>query len=143
MQITRLLLRRRCALKLRECPQLLQQNRNLINISRKISMTTKQLIETAGRNSISWVNFSVSRYCTPSVKEQELIDISTFEKICDETLDSLTEYFEELVEKAAHLEAADVSYGVRNYVTAFLGIDFDCFRAVCLLLLLGIPTARM
>lgn len=35
-----------------------------------------------------------------------------YEKVCDETLDSLTEYFEELVEAAAHLPDADVSYGV-------------------------------
>lgn len=34
-----------------------------------------------------------------------------YEKICDETLDSLTEYFEELIETAAHLRDADVSYG--------------------------------
>ncbi|EFN66518.1 Frataxin-like protein, mitochondrial [Camponotus floridanus] len=34
-----------------------------------------------------------------------------YEKICEETLDSLTEYFEELVETATHLPDADVSYG--------------------------------
>ncbi|XP_031834467.1 frataxin isoform X1 [Nomia melanderi] len=34
-----------------------------------------------------------------------------FEKVSDETLDSLTEYFDELIEKAAHLTEADVSYG--------------------------------
>ncbi|XP_029162704.1 frataxin homolog, mitochondrial [Nylanderia fulva] len=34
-----------------------------------------------------------------------------YERICDETLDSLSEYFEELVEAAAHLPDADVSYG--------------------------------
>lgn len=35
-----------------------------------------------------------------------------YEKVCDETLNSLTEYFEELVEAAVHLSDADVSYGV-------------------------------
>lgn len=34
-----------------------------------------------------------------------------FEKISDDTLDSLTEYFDELIEKADHLRDADVSYG--------------------------------
>ncbi|CAL1674728.1 unnamed protein product [Lasius platythorax] len=34
-----------------------------------------------------------------------------YERICDETLDSLTECFEELIEAAAHLSDADVSYG--------------------------------
>lgn len=35
-----------------------------------------------------------------------------FEKVSDETLTSLTEYFDELVEQAIHLSDADVSYGV-------------------------------
>ncbi|XP_012260523.2 frataxin homolog, mitochondrial [Athalia rosae] len=34
-----------------------------------------------------------------------------FEKISNDTLESLTEYFDELVEGAAHLKDADVSYG--------------------------------
>ncbi|KAJ4429654.1 hypothetical protein ANN_21855 [Periplaneta americana] len=33
----------------------------------------------------------------------------TYEQVCNETLDSLSEYFEELVESAPHLKAADVS----------------------------------
>lgn len=40
------------------------------------------------------------------------LSLVQYEKICNETLDSLTEYFEELVEAAAHLSDADVSYGV-------------------------------
>lgn len=42
----------------------------------------------------------------------ELVDSVTFEKVCDETLESLCEYFEELVESASHLQSADVQYGV-------------------------------
>ncbi|GFG40499.1 hypothetical protein Cfor_06511 [Coptotermes formosanus] len=34
----------------------------------------------------------------------------TYEQVCNETLESLSEYFEEIVEEAAHLKAADVSY---------------------------------
>ncbi|KAF3423635.1 hypothetical protein E2986_04525 [Frieseomelitta varia] len=34
-----------------------------------------------------------------------------FEKVSDETLDSLTEYFDEIIEQATHLSDADVSYG--------------------------------
>ncbi|XP_033326404.2 frataxin [Megalopta genalis] len=34
-----------------------------------------------------------------------------FEKVTNETLDSLTEYFDELIENSAHLTEADVSYG--------------------------------
>lgn len=35
-----------------------------------------------------------------------------YHKICNETLESLTEYFEELVEAASHLSDADVLFGV-------------------------------
>ncbi|KAL0125234.1 hypothetical protein PUN28_004398 [Cardiocondyla obscurior] len=42
--------------------------------------------------------------------ETELSSVQ-YEKICEETLDSLTEHFEELVEAATHLPDADVSYG--------------------------------
>ena len=34
-----------------------------------------------------------------------------FEKVSDETLESLTEYFDELIEQTPHLSDADVSYG--------------------------------
>lgn len=37
-------------------------------------------------------------------------DKASFEEVCDETLDSLTEYFEELIESVDHLEKADVNY---------------------------------
>jgi len=57
---------------------------------------------------LSIKNFSSSN--TETSTETELSSLQ-YEKICDETLDSLTEYFEELVEAAAHLPDADVSYG--------------------------------
>lgn len=41
-------------------------------------------------------------------------------KVCEETLDSLSEYFEELVEKAAHLPDADVTYGVCILITRYM-----------------------
>ncbi|KAE8749630.1 hypothetical protein FOCC_FOCC003617 [Frankliniella occidentalis] len=47
------------------------------------------------------------RHCsqTPSFPNK-----ATFEEVCAETLESLTEYFEELVESSDHLERADVNY---------------------------------
>lgn len=45
--------------------------------------------------------------------KNDVVDVNTFERVCEETLDSLSEYFEELIESAPHLESADVSYGVR------------------------------
>ncbi|XP_071439937.1 frataxin, mitochondrial [Hetaerina americana] len=38
-------------------------------------------------------------------------DSLTYDKACDETLDSLAEYFEELVDRSPHLKDADVTYG--------------------------------
>ncbi|XP_046392273.1 frataxin, mitochondrial [Ischnura elegans] len=38
-------------------------------------------------------------------------DVLAYEKACDETLDSLAEYFEELIDRSAHLKDADVTYG--------------------------------
>ncbi|XP_034174852.1 frataxin [Osmia lignaria lignaria] len=54
-------------------------------------------------------NFS-SGNCTCPQSELELTPVR-FEKVSDETLESLTEYFDELIEKASHLTEADVSYG--------------------------------
>lgn len=38
---------------------------------------------------------------------------AVFEEVCDATLDSLTESFEELIENDDHLAGADVNYSVR------------------------------
>lgn len=56
---------------------------------------------------LSIKNFSLNNSNTT---EKELSAIQ-FEKISDETLESLTEYFDELIEAATHLPDADVSYG--------------------------------
>ncbi|XP_055586506.1 frataxin homolog, mitochondrial [Uranotaenia lowii] len=40
-----------------------------------------------------------------------LIDSATYEVVCSETIESLCDYFEELVEECPHLKAADVTYG--------------------------------
>lgn len=37
-----------------------------------------------------------------------------YEQVCNETLDSLSDYFEEIIEEAAQLKSADVSYSVSN-----------------------------
>ncbi|KAF5286870.1 hypothetical protein FQA39_LY00403 [Lamprigera yunnana] len=53
-------------------------------------------------------NNSKSRcYCTIP---QESVDYITYEKVCEETLESLAEYFEVIVENAQHLKSADVEY---------------------------------
>lgn len=56
-------------------------------------------------------------FCNVALSEQ--IDASLFEKVCEETLESLTEYFEEIIESCPHLISADVSYSV-SVCTLFL-----------------------
>lgn len=43
---------------------------------------------------------------------EEVVDEVTYERVCDETLESLTDYFEELIEDTSHLKNSDVTYGV-------------------------------
>ncbi|VEN64429.1 unnamed protein product [Callosobruchus maculatus] len=50
------------------------------------------------------------RYSTSLDAENEHLDSNLYEKVCEETLESLTEFFEELVETYDKLAAADVSY---------------------------------
>ena len=55
----------------------------------------------------------VTRFSTSG----DLVDALTFEKACDETLESLTEYFEQIVEEDDSFKSGDVSYSVsRNPV---------------------------
>lgn len=56
----------------------------------------------------------VSPYSTGSELNSALVDQATFEKACEETLESLSEYFEELIEDCDHLKSADVAYSVSN-----------------------------
>ncbi|XP_043581473.1 frataxin homolog, mitochondrial [Bombus pyrosoma] len=69
------------------------------NKSNNVKTFNYQLIAYLSSNSS--VVFPITQELTPA----------EFERISDETLDSLTEYFDELIEQAAHLSDADVSYG--------------------------------
>ncbi|XP_043499364.1 frataxin homolog, mitochondrial isoform X1 [Polistes fuscatus] len=53
-------------------------------------------------------------FCSSNVDHMNLdksLTLVEFEKISDATLESLTEYFDELIEEAVELEDSDVSYG--------------------------------
>lgn len=54
----------------------------------------------------------INTYSTSAISE-EFVDVNVFEKVCEETLESLTDFFEELVENKDLLKNADVSYSVR------------------------------
>ncbi|RZC38736.1 frataxin -like, mitochondrial, partial [Asbolus verrucosus] len=64
-----------------------------------------------------------SFYCTTA---PQLVDHATFEKVCEETLESLTEYFEQIVEEADNLKSGDVSYS-SGVLTVNLGPQFGTY----------------
>lgn len=69
-------------------------------------------------------NFS-SDNSTHSRAELELTPIQ-FEKVSDETLESLSEYFDELIEKTSHLQDADITYG-DGVLTIKFGIPYGTY----------------
>uniref|UniRef100_A0A1Q3FAV8 ferroxidase n=1 Tax=Culex tarsalis TaxID=7177 RepID=A0A1Q3FAV8_CULTA len=55
-----------------------------------------------------------------------LIDSVTFETVCSDTLESLCEYFEQLIEETSFLKAADVTYG-DGVLTVKLGEPYGTY----------------
>lgn len=49
-----------------------------------------------------------------------LLDLVTYEAVCTDTLESLCEYFDRLVEGAPHLKNADITFSVRTTVASNL-----------------------
>lgn len=112
MQGIKLLIQRRYVSRGREClSKLWHKTKSVKQLPVGVCAATKQLSERTGRTSTNSVNLLVNEYCTSSVR---------FEKVCDATLDSLAEYFEELIEQAHHLNAADVSYGVSKCIISYM-----------------------
>ncbi|CAK9820585.1 Frataxin homolog, mitochondrial [Anthophora plagiata] len=66
-------------------------------------------------NNIKTLNYKLVRHFSSSnsIGSSTTLELTPvqFEKVSDDTLDSLCEYFDELVEEAVHLLDADVSYG--------------------------------
>lgn len=62
-------------------------------------------------------NFSVFSK-SPDYSEAPLVDLVTFEASCNETIEALTDYFEELVEADSKFANADVAYSVRESLCA-------------------------
>lgn len=51
------------------------------------------------------------RYYSNQTESDSCLDSVTYERVCSETLDSLSDYFDELTENATDLSGTDVSYG--------------------------------
>lgn len=56
-----------------------------------------------------------------------LVDSVTYDRVCSETLDGLSDYFDELTENATDLTGTDVAYGV----STFNSISIDCYIMFC------------
>lgn len=78
-----------------------------------ISPTLVRFTEIAGLIS-QRRNFSVFSK-SPEYSEAPLMDLVTFESSCNDTLESLTDYFEELVETDPNLQNADIGYSVSSF----------------------------
>lgn len=67
---------------------------------------------------------SVRQYSGPSdtLEASESVDQVVFEEICNETLESLCDYFEEIVEESPNFKGADITFSVSVFVFFFLQI---------------------
>lgn len=80
------------------------------NIERNL-LENKNVIQQSFRN-----------FCIPKIEQTtSTLDLQTFEKVCSDTLESLCDNFEEIVENVDHLKSADVSFGVNTI--SFLYFD--------------------
>ncbi|XP_043467982.1 frataxin homolog, mitochondrial [Leptopilina heterotoma] len=65
-------------------------------------------------NNKAVIYFTVHRKYSTDIENknsQQEISATEYDKVSNETLESLTEFFDEIVDQAEHLEDADVSYG--------------------------------
>jgi hypothetical protein len=91
--------------------------RNLAKIAQRSlyfasSSVPSPVLGQTSRNHVSAI-YRLGFSTSPTQESQDsVVDIATFEKVCEETLESLTEYFEEIVEEAYNLKSGDVSYSV-------------------------------
>ncbi|KRK06602.1 fh, isoform B [Drosophila yakuba] len=52
------------------------------------------------------------RFFSSEIETESTLDGATYERVCSDTLDALSDYFEELTENAAELQGTDVAYSV-------------------------------
>lgn len=89
--------------------QIVRQNRNYIRgyINCISTYFLKESHRTLLQPSVQSLNSIIGLPCSTHYPE---LSPAVYHKICKETLESLTEYFEDLIEEAAHLPDADVQY---------------------------------
>lgn len=91
---------------------------NLINLlkNNKSSISTLQNIKINNHNQKKIQNFVNNKEFStlPPIDPigKGILDVNTFEVVCSDTIESLCDYFEELVESSTHLQNSDITYGV-------------------------------
>lgn len=95
----------------RTSPRFMYQSLNRLSLERNV-ITDINVYSTTQRSLLSPKFGTLCSAGLPlSKKFSQNCNEFDYHKVCDETLDSLCEYFEDLVENSAHLTAADVTYG--------------------------------
>lgn len=100
--------------------------RNILRTSRwlarrQINSITPVLLRHYPRISLKPTSLSFDRQfaSTPSSQVSD-VDQAVFEEICNETLESLCEYFEEIVDSSPNLKGADVTFSVSIHCLLFI-----------------------
>ncbi|KOB74952.1 putative frataxin, mitochondrial [Operophtera brumata] len=101
--------------------------RRQINSFAPMTLRQLQRIEPVHSSSCDPLRNSCQYSTTTSDDPQsETVDPAIFEEICNETLESLTDYFEELVDDAPNLKRADVTYS-DGVLTVSLGSNYGTY----------------
>lgn len=109
------------------------QTQNILKSVRIVSQTTHNSIQSPVEIK-SYCNFThkfwikhsriqIRQYSNPlppsNNLDEALVDANTYEIVCNETLEALSDYFDEIVESNPALKDADIIYGV-----SFLFLSF-------------------
>ncbi|XP_046963358.1 frataxin homolog, mitochondrial [Vanessa cardui] len=101
--------------------------RRKINSSAVCSLQNNPIKKTL--QSLFYNNNSSSRLFSSSSQESQISDNlspAVYDKICTETLESLSEYFEELIDQSSNLKGADVTFS-DGVLTVALGSNYGTY----------------
>lgn len=111
--------------------------RNILRTSRwltrrQINNLTPVILRHCSRISSKETRLTLDRQFSshPPAPQVSEVDPAVFEEICNETLESLCDYFEEIVESAPNLKGADITYSVSIRILNFFkvpSISYCCF----------------
>lgn len=105
--------------------------RNIVRTSRclarrQINSVTPVLLRHYPCLSLTVTNLSFDRQFSSKLTVPDVTDVdqAVFEEICNETLESLCDYFEEIVDSSPNLKGADVTFSVSMLFFIELATNF-------------------